>query len=76
MKLYNYMTPYVSSFPRQANVNYRDLDFGINNHTNFVQASSWGNRYFKDNFNRLVKVKKKSRITLFLGLEIDIKYNK
>ena len=65
------MTPYVSSFPRQAYVNYRDLDLGINNHTNFVQASSWGNRYFKDNFNRLVKVKRnverKSRITFFFG---------
>lgn len=58
-KLYNYMTPYVSSFPREAYVNYRDLDLGINNHTNFVQASSWGNRYFKDNFDRLVKVKSK-----------------
>ncbi|XP_050249069.1 uncharacterized protein LOC126696355 [Quercus robur] len=68
-KLYNYMTPYVSSFPRQAYVNYRDHDLGINNHTNFVQASSWGNRYIKDNFNKLVKVKRnverKSRITLF-----------
>ncbi|KAL4627876.1 hypothetical protein ACB092_05G197600 [Castanea dentata] len=46
-KLYNYMTPYVSSFPREAYVNYRDLDLGINNHTNF------------DNFDRLVKVKSK-----------------
>jgi hypothetical protein len=60
-KLYNYMTPYVSKFPREAYVNYRDLDLGINkkNSTSFIQATSWGNMYFKDNFNRLVKIKTK-----------------
>ncbi|XP_015872122.3 monolignol oxidoreductase AtBBE-like 13 [Ziziphus jujuba] len=60
-KLYNYMTPYVSKFPRESYVNYRDLDLGINNKssTSFVAASAWGNRYFKDNFNRLVRVKTK-----------------
>ncbi|PWA72462.1 Berberine/berberine-like protein [Artemisia annua] len=60
-KLYNYMTQYVSKFPRQAYVNYRDLDLGMNDKngddTSFVKASSWGTRYFKDNFNRLVKIK-------------------
>lgn len=59
--LYNYMAPYVSKLPRAAYVNYRDLDLGMNknNGTNFIQASAWGNRYFKDNFDRLVRVKTK-----------------
>ncbi|KAM0000490.1 putative tetrahydroberberine oxidase [Helianthus debilis subsp. tardiflorus] len=60
-KLHNYMTQYVSMFPRQAYVNYRDLDLGMNDKngddTSFVKASAWGTKYFKDNFNRLVKVK-------------------
>ncbi|XP_071704977.1 monolignol oxidoreductase AtBBE-like 13 [Rutidosis leptorrhynchoides] len=60
-KLYNYMAQYVSMFPRQAYVNYRDLDLGMNDKngddTSFVKASSWGTKYFKDNFNRLVKIK-------------------
>ncbi|XP_004504722.1 monolignol oxidoreductase AtBBE-like 13 [Cicer arietinum] len=58
-KLYNYMTPYVSKFPREAYVNYRDLDLGINskNSTSYIEASAWGYRYFKDNFNKLVKIK-------------------
>lgn len=60
-KLYNYMTPYVSMFPREAYVNYRDLDLGMNTKGNisYTQASSWGTKYFKDNFNRLVQVKTK-----------------
>jgi hypothetical protein len=58
-KLYNYMSTYVSKFPREAYVNYRDLDLGINtkNSTSYIQASAWGNRYFKGNFNKLVKIK-------------------
>ncbi|KAK1417414.1 hypothetical protein QVD17_26541 [Tagetes erecta] len=60
-KFYNYMGQYVSMSPRQAYVNYRDLDIGMNgddDDTSFVKAaSSWGTRYFKDNFNRLVKIK-------------------
>ena len=59
--LYDYMGPYVSRFPREAYVNYRDLDLGINNKnsTGFIQALSWGNNYFKSNFLRLVRVKTK-----------------
>ena len=55
------MTPYVSKFPREAYVNYRDLDLGMNkkNSTSYIQATAWGNMYFKDNFNRLVKIKTK-----------------
>ncbi|EXB75195.1 Reticuline oxidase-like protein [Morus notabilis] len=58
-KLYDYMAPYVSRFPRQAYVNYRDLDLGMNkkNETNFIEASGWGNKYFKDNFDKLVLIK-------------------
>jgi 7,8-dihydro-6-hydroxymethylpterin-pyrophosphokinase len=55
------MAPYVSMFPRQAYVNYRDLDLGINkeSNTSFIEASAWGAKYFKDNFNRLIQVKTK-----------------
>ncbi|KAG5235894.1 berberine bridge enzyme [Salix suchowensis] len=58
-KVYRYMKPYVSMFPRQAYVNYRDLDLGMNKKTNtsFEEASVWGAKYFKDNFKRLVQVK-------------------
>ena len=58
--LYAYMAPYVSNFPREAYVNYRDLDIGTNNEGNFTsyrRASIWGTKYFKNNFNRLVQVK-------------------
>lgn len=62
-KLYEYMTPYVSKNPRTAYLNSRDLDLGqqycedyqdISSHLN---ARVWGRKYFKDNFERLVKVK-------------------
>ncbi|CAH9127144.1 unnamed protein product [Cuscuta epithymum] len=61
-KLYAYMEPYVSSFPREAYVNYRDLDLGMNKNNGndtLMEASAWGNKYFKSNFNRLVEVKSK-----------------
>ncbi|XP_057420033.1 berberine bridge enzyme-like 26 [Lotus japonicus] len=58
-KFYSYTAPYVSKYPREAYVNYRDLDIGMNqkNGTSFSQASSLGSKYFKGNFNRLVMVK-------------------
>ncbi|KAL6573459.1 hypothetical protein OROHE_001918 [Orobanche hederae] len=59
-KLYTYMTPYASKFPRAAYVNYRDLDLGVNNNkgkTSYAQASAWGLKYFKNNFKKLVRVK-------------------
>ncbi|KAL1214968.1 Berberine bridge enzyme-like 25 [Cardamine amara subsp. amara] len=61
-ELYNYMMPCVSSNPRQAYVNYRDLDLGKNKKNskkNFIKAQIWGGKYFKNNFNRLVKIKTK-----------------
>ncbi|KAI3455901.1 hypothetical protein Pfo_012564 [Paulownia fortunei] len=58
-RLYSYMAPYVSKSPRAAYFNYRDLDIGMNNqgNTSHKQASVWGFKYFKSNFNRLVRVK-------------------
>ncbi|KAK9227063.1 hypothetical protein WN943_012112 [Citrus x changshan-huyou] len=58
-RLYSHRTPYVSENPREAYINYRDLDIGTNNqgHTSIKQASIWGNKYFKNNFKRLVHVK-------------------
>ncbi|KAL3002863.1 hypothetical protein AAZX31_08G078200 [Glycine max] len=59
--LHNYMGAYVPSFPRGQYVNYRDLDLGINtkNNTGNIQESAWGYRYFKNNFDRLIKIKTK-----------------
>ncbi|XP_047958881.1 berberine bridge enzyme-like 18 [Salvia hispanica] len=59
-RYYDYMTPYVSKSPREVYLNYRDLDIGVNNfggQTSYEQASIWGMKYFKNNFDRLVKVK-------------------
>ncbi|TXG48216.1 hypothetical protein EZV62_027510 [Acer yangbiense] len=62
-RLYSFVAPYVSKNPRAAYINYRDLDIGTNNikgsYTSFKQASIWGVKYFKNNFNRLVHVKTK-----------------
>jgi hypothetical protein len=57
--LYAYMKPYVSKSPREAYLNYKDLDLGVNNNgnTSYAQASIWGLKYFKNNFKRLVRVK-------------------
>ncbi|XVE58573.1 hypothetical protein DITRI_Ditri04bG0180200 [Diplodiscus trichospermus] len=57
--VYSYMSSFVSKSPRGAYINYRDLDIGINNegNTSYEQASIWGRKYFKNNFDRLVHVK-------------------
>lgn len=58
--LYKYLTPHVTKKPRTAYVNYNDLDLGVNNQnglTSYSQASKWGKKYFKNNFDRLVQVK-------------------
>ncbi|KAI9126908.1 hypothetical protein K1719_002504 [Acacia pycnantha] len=59
--LYDYMATYASKSPREAYVNYRDLDLGMNknNGTSYEKASAWGKMYFKGNFERLVKIKSK-----------------
>ncbi|KAH1080471.1 hypothetical protein J1N35_020232 [Gossypium stocksii] len=58
-KLHRYMTSFVSKSPREAYVNYRDLDIGVNDKdkTNYEQSSIWGFKYYKKNFEKLVKVK-------------------
>ncbi|KAJ4845510.1 hypothetical protein Tsubulata_013032, partial [Turnera subulata] len=57
--MYNGMSPYVSKNPREAFLNYRDLDIGSNpsNQTNFEEAVVYGSKYFKLNFPRLLEVK-------------------
>ncbi|XP_059667972.1 berberine bridge enzyme-like 13 [Cornus florida] len=60
-RLYSYMASYVRMSPREAYVNYRDLDLGMNTkgNTSFIQGSVWGKKYFKKNFKRLARVKTK-----------------
>ncbi|XP_068319478.1 berberine bridge enzyme-like 17 [Pyrus communis] len=58
-KLYEGMAPFVSKSPREAFQNYRDLDIGANlpNKTSFQTAEVFGRKYFRCNFDRLVRVK-------------------
>ncbi|RVX00481.1 Berberine bridge enzyme-like 8 [Vitis vinifera] len=60
-QLYSYMTPFVSKFPREAFLNYRDLDLGINHNgkNSYLEGRVYGIKYFKKNFNRLVRIKTK-----------------
>ncbi|KAL8102723.1 berberine bridge enzyme-like 24 [Apium graveolens] len=56
----SYLTPYVSSNPRSAYVNYVNVWMGQNNptgSTSYAQASKWGRRYFGVNFDKLVLIK-------------------
>ncbi|KAL6282780.1 hypothetical protein ACE6H2_013709 [Prunus campanulata] len=57
--VYGYMAAYVSTSPRAAYLNYRDLDLGTDKgaNTSYAQASIWGLSYFKNNFRRLAQVK-------------------
>ncbi|KAK7319605.1 hypothetical protein RJT34_04328 [Clitoria ternatea] len=59
---YKFMTPYVSNSPRGAFLNYRDLNLGANRPSNVTRigiGQNYGIKYFKGNFERLVKVKTK-----------------
>ncbi|KAL3616814.1 hypothetical protein CASFOL_039208 [Castilleja foliolosa] len=60
-KLYSFMKPYVSKNPREAYFNYRDLDIGTNDNgkKSYQQGRVYGVKYFKGNFDRLVKIKTK-----------------
>ncbi|CAI0545868.1 unnamed protein product [Linum tenue] len=61
-RLYDFMTPFVSKDPRQAFLNYRDIDLGVNHNGkgSYDEARrSYGVKYFKQNFNRLVRIKTK-----------------
>ncbi|KAK9152918.1 hypothetical protein Sjap_000398 [Stephania japonica] len=73
--LYKYMTPYVSKNPRGAYINYRNLDLGrngIDGSASYEEAKVWGVKYFKSNFDRLVKVKSKVDPTNFFTNEQTI----
>ncbi|KAL1833436.1 hypothetical protein ACET3Z_003087 [Daucus carota] len=54
--LFKYYTPYVTKNPRTSYVNYRDADLGTGSKT-YQEASIWGRKYYKNNFDRLVKIK-------------------
>ncbi|XP_073049398.1 berberine bridge enzyme-like D-2 [Primulina eburnea] len=62
---YNEMTPYVSSGPRAAYINYMDFDLGVMDYLNssvavadpVEMARIWGEKYFLKNYERLVKAK-------------------
>ncbi|XP_023762769.2 berberine bridge enzyme-like 21 [Lactuca sativa] len=55
--MYEFMTNYVAKNPRSAFLNYRDLDIGVNKGDGFNSGKVYGEKYFKKNFDRLVKVK-------------------
>ncbi|XP_009133978.1 berberine bridge enzyme-like 17 [Brassica rapa] len=60
-ELYDVAEPYVSSNPREAFLNYRDIDVGSNpsGMTNVVEGKIYGSKYFVGNLNRLMNVKAK-----------------
>ncbi|KAF5936601.1 hypothetical protein HYC85_024107 [Camellia sinensis] len=53
------MTPFVSKFPRESFLCYRDVDIGIthNGKNSYSEGKVFGEKYFKGNLDRLVKVK-------------------
>ncbi|XP_057423404.1 berberine bridge enzyme-like D-2 [Lotus japonicus] len=63
--LYASMTPFVSSGPRAAYVNYMDFDLGVMEKISNVasprdavdKAKVWGEKYFLSNYYRLVRAK-------------------
>ncbi|KAL0363672.1 UNVERIFIED_CONTAM: Cannabidiolic acid synthase [Sesamum calycinum] len=72
--LYDDMEPYVSKSPRGVYFNYRDLDMRVNGEgiTSYADASIWGEKYFKNNFDRLVRVKTMVDPTNFFRNELSI----
>ncbi|KAK4768296.1 hypothetical protein SAY87_003437 [Trapa incisa] len=56
---YSYMAPLVSSNPRSAFLNYRDLDIGVttNGKNSYAEGLVYGLKYFNGNFDRLVRIK-------------------
>ncbi|CAA7036295.1 unnamed protein product [Microthlaspi erraticum] len=60
-ELYKVAEPYVSSNPREAFFNYRDIDIGSNpsDETNVDEAMIYGTKYFLGNLKRLMQVKAK-----------------
>ncbi|WZZ45559.1 hypothetical protein YC2023_041818 [Brassica napus] len=60
-ELYEVAEPYVSSNPREAFLNYRDIDIGSNpsGETTVNEAEIYGSKYFVGNLKRLMEVKAK-----------------
>ncbi|ESQ55309.1 hypothetical protein EUTSA_v10027093mg [Eutrema salsugineum] len=60
-ELYEMAKPYVSSNPREAFLNYRDIDVGSNpsGETNIEEADIYGSKYFLGNWKRLMNIKAK-----------------
>ncbi|CAH8345646.1 unnamed protein product [Eruca vesicaria subsp. sativa] len=59
-RVYNEMSEFVSRSPRGAYINLRDLDLGMyvgGKRSKYEEGKSWGVKYFKNNFERLVRVK-------------------
>ncbi|XP_057417997.1 berberine bridge enzyme-like 17 [Lotus japonicus] len=72
---YEFMAPYVSNSPREAFLNYRDLDIGVNHQSSATImdiAPSFGRKYFRANFERLVSVKFKVDPENFFRFEQSI----
>ncbi|KAI7752979.1 hypothetical protein M8C21_026720 [Ambrosia artemisiifolia] len=58
--LFEFMTKFVSKNTRGAFLNYRDLDIGVmvgSGVSGYNSGKVYGEKYFKENFDRLVKVK-------------------
>ncbi|XP_074321735.1 berberine bridge enzyme-like 14 [Silene latifolia] len=66
--LHSTFTPYVTNNPREAFLNYRDIDVG----TNVNGSLTFAVDYFKDNVMRLLKVKAKVDPTDFFTYEQSI----
>ncbi|PRQ29801.1 putative tetrahydroberberine oxidase [Rosa chinensis] len=58
-QLHEAMTPHVSKSPREAFLNYRDIDIGTNTEGEYKEGEVYGIKYFKHNFERLVRIKTK-----------------
>ncbi|CAN7070951.1 unnamed protein product [Brassica oleracea var. botrytis] len=59
-RVYDEMSEFVARSPRGAYINLRDLDLGIyvgGKRSKYEEGKSWGVKYFKNNFERLVRVK-------------------
>ncbi|XP_071694280.1 berberine bridge enzyme-like 21 [Rutidosis leptorrhynchoides] len=55
--MYEFMTPYVSKNPRGAFLCYRDFDIGVKTGAGLNSGKVYGEKYFKGNYERLVKIK-------------------
>ncbi|KAL3341134.1 hypothetical protein AABB24_025608 [Solanum stoloniferum] len=72
-ELYEKMKPFVSHYPRNGYLNYRDLDFGENDgEYRYSNSRVWGEKYFDGNFERLAKVKSKVDPSNFFRFEQSI----